>query len=480
MALHPVWTKEDVYENELLRDRLQHTCSDFAKIVDKVPTLWSCIMLETANDSRPFPLDTSKSSINQHIRKSGGRPLHIYFDLPVVQSHLNAPWCIWNALVQVSGRWSSLFLNGADACRMESVCLETLAGGAVLAGAVNLKIADITKRIYSDHRYDHPRACWRGHERVILTSNNLQIARCITETHVAFIPSACLRYLHINTDDDPLDLNWSQFFSTCTNLSELLWDKKRIVESSPVITLPSLRRLTVWTVRFLPPVFAPCLHLLEILDSTVPADVLIISDLAGLASRLTTLVLPNNPITNAVLLDILKKCPYLQRLTASDTEPRAPLLQVLARRLFYQYMMNENNRFEAIGIRGDPQKRLNTYTRSRCSELEDLCRPRNCPDINCACFMPFSRGTCVVVSGFPYPLKREHVADIYAQAHITSQTGFSIRVVKVWVAERIQFGKLPQGKMTLVILLDLEREEATFLATLGLEYLGKRYEVVCN
>ncbi|KAK6992741.1 hypothetical protein R3P38DRAFT_3225014 [Favolaschia claudopus] len=472
MALGSVSTKENVYENDLLRHRLKHTCSTFSKVVDQVPALWSFIFLETANDKRAFPLDTCKSSVDTHISKSGTRPLHIFFDVPVGPLKEAASHYIWTALLAVSPRWRTFFLTGPAHCGLDGLCVHALVEGLNLSSAVNLKILVITKKANLP--------CSKKHETVVLASDSLQLACCTIAARIAFTPSTSLQYLHIATHNGRQDFDWSPFFSSCANLRQLFWDTKHVLAFSRTIPLPSLHRLTLWTLEFLPSIFAPRLAALEILDRSVPADMQLISTLAGSAVHLRSLVLHANPVTSASLLDILEKCPHLQRLMLSASEPRAPVLHALSRKLGSQYVTNQRCRLAGIVIQGDPKQHDIGDETSACLELERLCHQRTYPRADCTFFVPFCKGTCVIVTHFPYPLTTKDVIDAYSHAHVTRRIPFAVSVLKVWATEGDSLGNIPQGGTTLMILLDLQWKEANFLAALGFEYHGKRYKMLCN
>ncbi|KAK7006378.1 hypothetical protein R3P38DRAFT_3214431 [Favolaschia claudopus] len=495
-AIKPVSTQEDIYENELLRDTLIQICMKFEAVVNGLPVLWTFIMLETEDEinKRPCKLDASVISVHNHIAKSLGRPLHVAFNLAVLPARVDDAFRSWNALLATSGRWSSLFVRGAGTCAKESICVEALLGGDVLGRATRLGIVDIAKRL------DIP--CPKTHKPVRMCSSKVMLFRSTLPTDIAVSPSSTLRYLSIVSDQR--DLNWSHFFSSCPNLSQLRWHGKVDFPSSPSITMPSLQRLTLWTLRHLPPVLAPNLTRLEVLDSLVPMDTPVIVKFAGSPNRLTTLILPTNPVTNSGLLAILEECPHIQRLIASGVEPRTRVYDALSRKVLFQLRMNEKHRMTGIAFQRDRSAQLYEDEEAAGAQLKELCRPpepNERPRSDCVCFLPISRGTCVVVSGFPYPLNVTDVAHVYSRAQTgfdvpvlkvwvaesiifgkvpQGEIGFDVPVLKVWVAESIIFGKVPQGEMTLVILLDLKWGEADFLATLGFDYGGKKYQVVCN
>ncbi|KAK7032017.1 hypothetical protein R3P38DRAFT_3187746 [Favolaschia claudopus] len=473
-AIRPVKTQEDIYENDLLRDRLLQICMKFEAIAKGLPVLWTFIMLETKeeNGKRPYKLDASELSVHDHISKSMGQALHVAFNLAVLPARLDAATRSWNALLATSDRWRSLFVRGAGTCTNESICVEALLAGDALARATILDIVDVAKRINIP--------CPKTHERMHLYSSKVQLFRSTILMDVAVAPSTALRYLHIASDQQNLD--WSHFFTSCPNLSQLRWDIKTDVPSLPIISMPSLQRLTLWTLRHLPPILAPSLTRLEVLGGVVPVDTQTIAKLAGSPNRLTTLIAPNNPLTNSVLLSILEECPRIQRIIASSTEPRTPVYNALARKVLFQIRMNEKHRLTGIAFQRN-NREPDEDEEAAFAQLKELCRPpepNEIPSSDCLCFMPISGGTCVVVSAFPYPLKETEVHHVYSRKQIRSQTGFDVPVLKVWVAERFIFGKVPQGDMTLVILLDLKWEEANFVAKLGFEYGGYQYKVICN
>ncbi|KAK7001017.1 hypothetical protein R3P38DRAFT_2796502 [Favolaschia claudopus] len=474
-AIKPVANQEDVYGNELLRDRLRQICMKFEEIVNGLPVLWTFIVLETEdeNHKRRYKLDTSELSVHNHISKSLGRPLHVAFNLAVHPARVDNASRLWNALLATSGRWSSLFIRGAGTCTKESICVEALLGGDAMERATRLDIVEITKTINIP--------CPTTHKRVRLCSSKIQMFRSTVLTDVAVIPSSTLRYLSIASDQR--DLNWSHVFSSCANLSQLRWHIITDIPSSPMITMPSLQRLTLWTLRHLPPIFAPNLTRLEVFDGLVPLDTQVIAKFAGSPNRLTTLILPTNPVTNSGLLGILEECPQIQRLIASGVEPRTRVYNALSRKVLFQLRMNEEHRLTGIAFQRDEHAQLYKDEEAAGAQLRELCRPpepNENPRSDCVCFLPISHGTCVVVSGFPYPLRETDVAHVYSRKQTRAQTGFDVPVLKVWVAEEIIFGKVPEDEMTLVILLDLKWAEADFLAKLGFDYGGKKYNVVCN
>ncbi|KAK7050395.1 hypothetical protein R3P38DRAFT_2763625 [Favolaschia claudopus] len=473
LTLRPVTSEEDIYQNELLRERLQDVCIKFRQVVDHLPVFWSFIMLETVNHTRPSPLDASElyANVCQHVSNSAPCPLHIAFDLVVVPNGRDESTRIWNMLLLPTvRRWTSLFFRGAGSCTSAERCVEDLLGPNVLAHATKLKIIDVAKKWSV--------SCSKKHERLPLVSNTFHTVRCAVLVDIMFAPSWSLQYLHVITDRDHRDMNWSAFFASCTNLKQLKWDKRHPLRpSNAVITIPSLDRLTLWTLAFLPPVFAPRLSRLEILDSSEPMTVELFVKLVGSAARFTTLMLPTNPVSNQGLLDILESCPYLEHLTASDVESRTRIFRFLARKLIYQYRVNSVHKLSAIKILLSKPMQENVYAQNRCLDLEDLCHPRECPKPHCLCFEPFTNGTCVVVSGLRVPLTESEVARVYSEERLLSRIGFKVPVLKVWVPERIHFGQMPTNCLTLVILLDLEMEKAKLVATLGFKHDDTLYAV---
>ncbi|KAK7014246.1 hypothetical protein R3P38DRAFT_2787775 [Favolaschia claudopus] len=474
-ALKPVATQEDIYENELLRDRLHGICMKFNEVVNSVPELWTHIILEDkdASAKRAYQVDGSEGSVHEHISKSTGRELHISFNLAVLPAKQDEAARTWNALHAVSNRWISLFIRGAESCTKDSICVDALLGGRAMDRAKQLRIVDVAKRI------DRP--CQKKHERMRLCSGKLELIRSAILADVAFTPSTCLRYIHLATDQQ--NLNWYQFFSSCTNVSQMRWDRMCDIPSSPIVTLPSLQRLTLWTLRHLPPIFAPNLSRLEVLDRSIPVDAQVIKKFAVSPKLLTTLSLPNNPLTNAGLLEIFEQYPHIQRLIASNTEPRTEVYNALSKKILFQLRTNQKNRLTGIAFKRGLHGRAHEDEIVASTELEELCRPpgpRERPSSDYRCFLPMSSGTCIVISHFPYPLRQQDVAHAYSRKEIRARTGIEIPVLKVWIAEQFLFGKVPRGNMTLVILLGLEWEQANSLAKFGFAYGGRRYEVVCN
>ncbi|KAK6992815.1 hypothetical protein R3P38DRAFT_3225199 [Favolaschia claudopus] len=282
LALRPVRTQEQVYNNELLRDRLRRTCILFMGVVDSLPVMWSFIMLETANSSRPSPLDTSDlcAFVSQHLQKSAMCRLHIAFDLNVLLADETRPGASGMRYFHPSsdGGHSSSGPT-VTAIRQVSVCRSSLVRTSWKT-PLDLRIVDIatTKNV----------SCWKRHQRLKLASVDLHVVRCTVPVDVAFPPSSNLQYMHIASDRDQQRVNWSAFFSACTNLVHLKWDRRCALAPSPVVTLPSLLRLTLWDLRFLPPIFAPRLTELEVFDYSMPITVSLFVDLVGFAASLTS------------------------------------------------------------------------------------------------------------------------------------------------------------------------------------------------
>ncbi|KAK7027554.1 hypothetical protein R3P38DRAFT_2776472 [Favolaschia claudopus] len=474
LALSPVLTQEQVYDNELLRDRLRRTCILFMGVVDSLPVMWS---LHHARDCQLQPPFSSR-----HIRSlclCQPAPseicmcrLHIAFDLNVLPGRRDEAGRVWDALLPSVKRWRTLFFRADGYCNLAGLCVQELLGPYIMEDALDLRIVDIaTKKNVS---------CWKRHQRLKLASVDLHVVRCTVLADVAFPPSSNLQYMHIASDRDQQGVNWSAFFSGCTNLVYLKWDRRCALAPSPVVTLPSLLRLTLWDLRFLPPIFAPRLTELEVFDYSMPITVSLFVDLVGFAASLTSLKLRNNPVKTSVLLDILNKTPYLEHILMSDTEPRAPVFQFLARKIIYQYRMNTMRRLTAAAVHLTHPMEENEISWDMRWELEDLCPPRKCCLFNCLCFEPFAFGTCIAIPDFPFPLTKREVAAVYSRDEVTSYTGFKVPVLKVWVPERIQFGKTPKGNLTMVVLLDLEWEKADIVASFGFCYGRTRYRVLCT
>ncbi|KAK6977258.1 hypothetical protein R3P38DRAFT_2775090 [Favolaschia claudopus] len=459
-AIRPVKTQEDIYENDLLRDRLLQICMKFEAIAKGLPVLWTFIMLETKeeNGKRPYKLDASELSVHDHISKSMGQALHVAFNLAVLPARLDAATRSWNALLATSDRWRSLFVRGAGTCTNESICVEALLAGDALARATILDIVDVAKRINIP--------CPKTHERMHLYSSKVQLFRSTILTDVAVAPSTALRYLHIASDQQNLD--WSHFFTSCPNLSQLRWDIKTDVPSLPIISMPSLQRLNA-------------------VDAATPAPhTRTKPDKAGGAGRSGACGHSDDSQASR----FTKPIDY----THSTQQPTNELGASEHSRRMPTYTENHSIKHRAThpSVQRPGKKSIAFQRNNRepdedeeaaFAQLKELCRPpepNEIPSSDCLCFMPISGGTCVVVSAFPYPLKETEVHHVYSRKQIRSQTGFDVPVLKVWVAERFIFGKVPQGDMTLVILLDLKWEEANFVAKLGFEYGGYQYKVICN
>ncbi|KAK6992422.1 hypothetical protein R3P38DRAFT_2802512 [Favolaschia claudopus] len=365
-AIRPVKTQEDIYENDLLRDRLLQICMKFEAIAKGLPVLWTFIMLETKeeNGKRPYKLDASELSVHDHISKSMGQALHVAFNLAVLPARLDAATRSWNALLATSDRWRSLW----DIKNGRPLFADHIDAVPSTLDAVDAATPAPHTRTKPDKAGGAGRSGACGH------SDDSQASRFTKP----------IDYTH-STQQPTNELGASEHSRRMPTYTENHSIKHRA-------THPSVQR-------------------------------------PGKKSAL-----PN---------------PH-ERKTQTD-----------------RYRIQRNNR--------EPDE----DEEAAFAQLKELCRPpepNEIPSSDCLCFMPISGGTCVVVSAFPYPLKETEVHHVYSRKQIRSQTGFDVPVLKVWVAERFIFGKVPQGDMTLVILLDLKWEEANFVAKLGFEYGGYQYK----
>ncbi|KAK7020304.1 hypothetical protein R3P38DRAFT_2781633 [Favolaschia claudopus] len=473
-AWSDVKSAEDIYQNDLLRVRLQSTCWTLKNYIDDFPLFWTCISVEmprkpskafeTPKPSRPFALSASCKSIRLHISRSGALPLHVAFNLPTFT--LNA----WNRVVNVAGRWESLFLSGANWCSEldliedlgENQCVAGLVDGNAIGAAVTLKQVNISMHDGKN------RICRFAHEPTRLVSNHLQIVDCQIPVVVAFSPSNNLQYLDITINRTH---NWTTIFSPCTNLTHLHWYSSSDFAATSVATLPSLTTLTLNRVSFPPPILAPNLATLEVTDKFVTLSYELLVALTGpLATKLATLLLFSNPTHNTALVPILRHCPYIQEFSASVAELRTAVYQILCERLLLQYRRNRRNGLKTIKFKGGPSPhKAGSRARYVYGILSDLCETSELDR-----FTPFLRGTSVVICNFPLALTNEQVSTAL------STPNDPVIVIKVWVAEQITFGSIPRNNMNLVVLLDLDLDQAIRVAKRGFIYGGKRYWVQCN
>ncbi|KAK7000761.1 hypothetical protein R3P38DRAFT_2797081 [Favolaschia claudopus] len=482
-AWNDVKSAEDIYQNDLLRVRLQSTCRTLKNYIDDFPLFWSCISVEMPRKpskafeipkpSRPFALSASCKSIRRHISRSGTLPLHVAFNLPVCRTRVDLYTYAWNRVVNVAGRWESLFLSGANWCSEldfvddlgEDQCVAGLVDGNAIGAAVRLKQVNISMHDGKN------RICRFAHEPTRLVSNHLQIVDCQIPVVVAFSPSNSLQYLDITINRTH---NWTTIFSPCTNLTHLHWYNSRDYAATSIATLPSLTTLTLNRVSFPPPILAPNLSTLEVTDKFVTLTYQLVVALTGpLATKLATLLLSSNPTHNTALVPILRHCPYIREFSASVAESRTAVYQILCERLILQYRRNRRNGFKTIKFKGGPSPhKAGSRARYVYAMLSDLCETSELDR-----FTPFLRGTSVVICNFPLALSKEQVSTAFSS---NGPPNDPVSVIKVWVAEHISFGCIPRKNMNLVVLLDLDSDQAIRVAKRGFLYGGKRYWVQCN
>ncbi|KAK6996585.1 hypothetical protein R3P38DRAFT_2799399 [Favolaschia claudopus] len=295
-------------------------------------------------------------------------------------------------------------------CNSAGLCVQELLGPYIMEDALDLRIVDIatTKNV----------SCWKRHQRLKLASVDLHVVRCTVPVDVAFPPSSNLQYMHIASDRDQQRVNWSAFFSACTNLVHLKWDRRCALAPSPVVTLPSLLRLTLWDLRFLPPIFAPRLTELEVFDYSMPNH---------------RVFLRNNPVKTLVLLDILKKTPYLEHILMSRHGASGACLPVLGQKDHLPVQDEHHAQADCCcGSFNPPNGRKRNFVWTCAGNSRTFVRLASVVFFNCLCFEPFAFGTSIVIPDFPFPLTKREVAAVYSRDEVTSYTGFKVPVLKVW------------------------------------------------
>ncbi|KAK6992811.1 hypothetical protein R3P38DRAFT_2802009 [Favolaschia claudopus] len=465
LALTPVSSAQDVYDNDLLRVRLQRTCKFIRDVVLNTPLFWTFIAVEKPKSSRSFHLSTSLSMITKHLAQSGLRLLHVAFELPLLRVSNGEDLYVrsWNELLRNSGRWQSLFLRAPSFCSATERCAAAIVRGDTLNGAVNLQCLDVQK---ADEDFSE---CWMHHQPMRLVSNMLQKVECAVLSVVDFTPSHLLASLDVSTDSD---INWSTFFATCTNLLHLKWGCATNPNAPAIETLLCLRTLTLRSVGFPPPIHAPNLNTLEVLDRAIPINIQVITALVGLhPASLKNLLLSANPTPNISLIPIVNHLESLEVFTASVFQTRTAVYKALATRLLSQYIMNRLQRLKEFAFDAAPALNLRSQqARNRYAILRDLCVSS---DNNH--FKAHIAGITLVVQNFPRALTKEQV-----QAYMWTQTGFFVPVLKVWIEEEIVFGHTPDNDMMLVVMTGTDISQAEYIATQGFEYQGTLYAVRCN
>ncbi|KAK6964690.1 hypothetical protein R3P38DRAFT_2776470 [Favolaschia claudopus] len=438
LALTPVSSAQDVYDNDLLRVRLQRTCKFIRDVVLNTPLFWTFIAVEKPKSSRSFHLSTSLSMITKHLAQSGLRLLHVAFELPLLRVSNGEDLYVrsWNELLRNSGRWQSLFLRAPSFCSATERCAAAIVRGDTLNGAVNLQCLDVQK---ADEDFSE---CWMHHQPMRLVSNMLQKVECAVLSVVDFTPSHLLASLDVSTDSD---INWSTFLR-------------------PIETLLCLRTLTLRSVGFPPPIHAPNLNTLEVLDRAIPINIQVITALVGLhPASLKNLLLSANPTPNISLIPIVNHLESLEVFTASVFQTRTAVYKALATRLLSQYIMNRLQRLKEFAFDAAPALNLRSQqARNRYAILRDLCVSS---DDNH--FKAYIAGITLVVQNFPRALTKEQV-----EAYMWTQTGFFVPVLKVWIEEEIAFGHTPDNDMTLVVMTGTDISQAEYIATQGFEYQG--------
>ncbi|KAK6992744.1 hypothetical protein R3P38DRAFT_3225028 [Favolaschia claudopus] len=159
--------------------------------------------------------------------------------------------------------------------------------------------------------------------------------------------------MDIRTEAD--DTTWCRVFETCSKLEVLVWRRHGAAQSRKIVTVPSLQSFTTHDVQNPPPIHAPNLAYLEVLDGGEPFSLLDFNTLVGTeAPSMKHLHLLANPTHNPDMEEMFLRCPNLSFLPVSTHQSRTSLYMAVAARAHEQVLFHDAPNLVAIEFASGP------------------------------------------------------------------------------------------------------------------------------
>ncbi|KAJ7041669.1 hypothetical protein C8F04DRAFT_1177119 [Mycena alexandri] len=254
--------------------------------------------------------------VREDLSRSGILPLRLHLSVPVGQNPQHTGRQLLRELATQRYRWKSLHFDGPRSCGDFRMCPPGVFAQPefdFLASIESLKSVSI-KTVGDDP------SCKMNHGDINLALGRLKHLECPHRAAIVLAgatPDAPLTFPHITrlSIDAQASEVWAEVLRCCPALHYLDYGPKNVlsVSSTNRPSVPSLRQLRLHSVVHIPPIAAPGLMELVVLDHVLGLTWSILSDITGLqqAVQISILDLLNNPISNVDLGTVVERCPLL-------------------------------------------------------------------------------------------------------------------------------------------------------------------------
>ncbi|KAJ7153709.1 hypothetical protein C8R46DRAFT_1228009 [Mycena filopes] len=359
--------QRDVHESVLIREIILSLSILFHALCLAAPGAWTAVCVELQR-SDPSPSQVwaapeefpSLAKLDSHLVLSKNRPIHVVFSVPISRQTDDPGRILFRRILSFKDKIESLFFRGSSTCQSSWLCPHAVfSEWPILHNTPSLRI------ILLDAPFAY-RPCSIYHQPVPIRLTDLARLKCPFPTRIVVAstvppaaPSLLPRLTHIHIDTQTSEL-WAKVFVSCDALECLQYGPKNSLNTylpiPPVVT--SLRLLRVHRMSCLPPLTAPNLQVLNVLDPNVGLTSAGLSRITGCTTtKIRTLDLLWNFVSNTEMKAILDRCPALQVLhlnADSGNDLRTPIYRELRDRIQLSYLRLGPGRFRAASFSHSP------------------------------------------------------------------------------------------------------------------------------
>ncbi|KAJ7164293.1 hypothetical protein C8R46DRAFT_1036202 [Mycena filopes] len=358
--------QRDVHESVLIREKILSLSILFHALCLAAPGAWTavCVELQRSDPSQVWAAPEelpALADLDSQLVLSKNRPIHVVFSVPISRQTDDPGRILFRRILDVKDKIESLFFRGASTCQSSWLCPH-----AVFSEWPILHTTPSLRILLLDAPFAH-RPCSVYHLPVPIRLTDLARLKCPFPTRIVVAstvsptatPSLLPRLTHIHIDTQTSEL-WAKVFVSCDALECLQYGPKNSLNTHlpilPVVT--SLRLLRVHRMSCLPPLTAPNLQVLNVLDSNVGLTSAGLSRITGCTTtKIRTLDLLWNFVSNTEMKAIMDRCPALLVLhlnSDSGNDLRTPIYRELRDRIQLSYLRLGPGRFRAASFSHSP------------------------------------------------------------------------------------------------------------------------------
>ncbi|KAJ7175632.1 hypothetical protein C8R46DRAFT_1030670 [Mycena filopes] len=369
----------DIHELVVSRGNILQLSKRFQALCLLTPELW------TAIDVNEHRLETvlSLEGLNQLLLRSKDRPLHVGFSVPISSAPGDHGLSLFQRVLIDTHRLQSICVRGASTCEYSFLCPHAIfARWPVLRDAPFLRVA-------WSNRGSTVRRCPIPHPAVPVRLPGLSVLKTMfpvailapanIPTAVPIVPAILPHLAHLGIDYQTSEL-WAKVLVSCVSLQTLRYGANNTLHGffPAPLSIPSLRSLRIYRMATMPPVTAPNLDELSVVDPHTGITAEVFSSIVESATgdvALRSLDLLLNPVLNDDLNVILDRCPALRELrlcSNSRCELRTSTFDTLRYRLHTAYLRLGRVQFSKAIFSHTPP--LNKQAASARRAFKDFCR----------------------------------------------------------------------------------------------------------